>query len=158
MHTHARSVSEPTLLSLLHHTNGTILPSDPSLQSEQATWSWPVASWSAFLFSLHQVLVGSTTISGVSQYSSTINFRYKSPTISSLQNTAGADIGTSSTTEVVIVGTNFGTSAGTVYYNGEAQTSGTISTITWTNTQITLTVLGSSGSLYVKVGGEGWLA
>jgi hypothetical protein len=101
-----------------------------------------------------RVLVASTTVAGASQYSPAVAFTYGSPYITSIQNVQGTDIRSLSTSNLVIQGRNFGAS-GTIYFNGVAvDSSSGVANLAWGHSRITLTVIGSSGTIYVQVGTE----
>jgi hypothetical protein len=75
--------------------------------------------------------------------------QYKPPVLTQVQNIEGERIGTQETSDLVLLGRNFG-SMGTVYYDGEAIDGSDVSK--WNDDELNLRVIGLSGNISVSVG------
>jgi len=75
--------------------------------------------------------------------------QYKPPVLEQVQNIEGERIGTQATSDLVLLGRNFG-SMGTIYYNGQAVDESTVSK--WDDDELHLQVIGLSGNISVSVG------
>jgi hypothetical protein len=74
---------------------------------------------------------------------------YKPPVLEQVQNIEGERIGTQATSDLVLLGRNFG-SMGTIYYDGQAVDESTVTK--WDDDELNLQVIGLSGNISVSVG------
>ncbi|GMH50625.1 hypothetical protein TL16_g00827 [Triparma laevis f. inornata] len=95
---------------------------------------------------LVSVRLGHSSISGIGSTSNSLGFTYQSPVIAELRNVAGPTLGLLETTDLMILGDNFGKS-GTVIINGALQ-----SVKRWDHDTIALNYQGLRGNVTVKVG------
>jgi hypothetical protein len=98
---------------------------------------------------LFTIVLGNKLFGGATTTANNVDMIYKPPNLVEIQNTAGIPIGTTSTSDLVLSGTNFG-SQGTVIYNGASVAASKIRS--WKDEEIQLTVVGLSGNITVVVG------
>ena len=95
--------------------------------------------------------VGHRSVGGALAASNAVPAQYRPPVLLEVQNVEGLRVGTVATSDLVLVGRDFG-SVGTVLFNGRAVDPSAICAACWTDTAISLQVLALSGNVTVVVG------